>query len=167
MADPLRTRQLDRYDCRRRRSPSVIAILSAFAARTRSDVRAVLGRCDRPSGRRTMCGSGILDHFDVSPEARPRLLVVRALRSMRLRRRADAIPVWLSRSRVTGPGGRRPGSWPIVGVSSEFDGGPVVEVASELAVVGDDDDGGWGGVEGVGEFVDQCDGEVVGGFVEE
>jgi hypothetical protein len=43
----------------------------------------------------------------------------------------------------------------------------VVEVVSELAVVGDDDDGGWGGVEGVGEVVDKCDGEVVGGLVEE
>ena len=49
----------------------------------------------------------------------------------------------------------------------ECDGGPVLEVVSELAVVGDDDDGGWGGVEGLGEFVDERDGEVVGGFVEE
>lgn len=44
---------------------------------------------------------------------------------------------------------------------------PVAEVAAELAVVGHDDYRCGRGVEGLGEFVDERDRQVVGGFVEE
>jgi hypothetical protein len=43
----------------------------------------------------------------------------------------------------------------------------VGEVLAHLSVVGHDDECGWGGLEGARELVDERDGEVVGGFVEE